>query len=342
MSPRRTWRPLLAAAVAAALSLIGGGATPATAAAPQPVYAPPGGVADPGVVQHDGNFFVFATGSRAPAYRGDTASGPWVDLGAVLRTLPGWAASGAVWAPDAVRTPAGWVLYYSAPAKDLDGQRCIGVARSTAIGGPYDPVGDTPLVCPGGAHGADDAVPGRPVSAAGVIDPAPFQDAEGRRFLLYKTQQTPSSIRMLRVDDAGTGWWGNPSGELVRSDGIIENPQLRQRGSTFVLFASRYGYDNCSYATVYLTSTDRWDFHGKAQNPLLTTAGTGICGPGGADVVPALVDDEQRIFLHGWVCGGTAPCRQRPDGSLPADARRALYAAVFRWDGATPRVGAFL
>ena len=31
----------------------------------------------------------------------------------------------------------------------------------------------------------------------------------------------------------------------------------------------------------------------------------------------ALVDDEQRLFLHGWVCGGTTPCRQRADGSLP-------------------------
>ncbi|MGW1061834.1 glycoside hydrolase family 43 protein [Micromonospora rubida] len=335
-------RPLLAAVAAVALAAVGAVAAPASAATPQPVYAPAGGIADPGVVRHNDNFFVFATGGRAPAYRGGTASGPWTSLGTVLGSVPGWAESGAVWAPDAVHTPAGWVLYYSAPAKGKNGQRCIGVATSDTVGGTYQPVGDAPLICPGGTHGADDAAPGRPVAAAGVIDPAPFEDTEGRRFVLYKTQQTPSSIRMLRVNDNGTRWIGNPSAELVRSAGIIENPVLRQRGSTFVLFASRYGYNNCSYATVYLTSTDRWNFHGQAEHPLLTTGNTGICGPGGADLVPALVEDEQRIFLHGWICSGTTPCQQRADGSLPAGARRALYAAILRWDGATPRVGAFL
>ncbi|MET8374039.1 glycoside hydrolase family 43 protein [Micromonospora profundi] len=342
MRLRTIWRPVLAAAVTA-LAVVGSAPAPAAAATPRPVYAPPGkNVADPGVVQHNGDFFVFTTGDRALVYRGDTASGPWTALGSALGSVPDWAENGSVWAPDAVQTSAGWVLYYSLPAKGKNGQRCIGAATSPDIGGPYTPVGAAPLICPGGAHNADDAVPGRPVAAAGVIDPSPFVDADGRRFVLYKTQQTPSSIRMLRVDDSGTRWVGNASGELIRSSGIIENPVLRQRGATFVLFASRYGYNNCSYATVYLTSSDRWDFQGKTERPLLATAGTGICGPGGADLVPALVEDEQRIFLHGWVCEGTAPCRQQAGGSLPADARRALYAAIFRWDGATPRVGAFL
>ncbi|WFE66118.1 glycoside hydrolase family 43 protein [Micromonospora sp. WMMD714] len=340
MHPRRTWRPALVA-VAVALAA-GTAAAPAAAATPQPVYAPSGGIADPGVVRHNDTFVVFATGTRAPAHRGETASGPWTALDTTLGSVPDWAENGAVWAPDAVRTATGWVLYYSLPAKGKNGQRCIGAATSDTVDGPYAPVGAAPLICPGGAHGADDVVAGRPVAAAGVIDPSPFEDADGKRFVLYKTQQTPSSIRMLRLDDTGTRWVGNASGELVRNSGIIENPVLRQRGSTYVLFASRYGYDNCSYATVYLTSTDRWNFQGKTEHSLLTTAGTGICGPGGADLVPALVDDEQRLFLHGWVCAGTTPCRQRADGSLPADARRALYAAIFRWDGATPRVGALL
>lgn len=341
MRPRGTRRPLLAAVLAAVVA-VGVAAAPAAAATPQPVYAPAGGIADPGLVRQGDAFVVFATGGRGPAYRADTASGPWTDLGAVLGSVPDWAESGAVWAPDAVHTATGWVLYYSAPAKGKDGQRCIGAATADIATGSYTPVGATPLICPGGTHDADDAVPGRPVAAAGVIDPSPFEDADGHRFVLYKTQQTPSSIRMLRVDDTGTRGVGTVSRELVRSDGIIENPVLRQRGSTFVLFASRYGYQNCSYATVYLSSTDRWDFHGRTERPLLTTGGTGICGPGGADLVPALVADEQRIFLHGWICAGTAPCRQQADGSLPSTARRALYAAIFRWDGATPRVGAFL
>ncbi|MBO0868174.1 MAG: family 43 glycosylhydrolase [Micromonosporaceae bacterium] len=313
---------------------------PAAAVAPAPVYAPLGGVADPGVVRTGGDFYVFATGSDAPVYRGDQAAGPWSPAGPALTGAGAWATSNAVWAPDAVQTSAGWVLYYSAPALGMNGQRCIGVATASSVAGPYTP-NSSPLICPGGENGAVDTVPGRPVVAAGVIDPSPFQDSDGHRFVLYKTQQTPSSLRMLRLNDAGTDWIGNPSGELIRNSGIIENPAMVQQGSTFVLFASRFGFDNCSYATVYHTSTDKWNFAGTVEHSLLTSASTGLCGPGGADVTPSL-DGGWRIFLHAWVCSGTTPCVQRADGSLPAGSRRVLYAAVLNWSGATPSVGAFL
>ncbi|MGH3657397.1 MAG: family 43 glycosylhydrolase, partial [Micromonosporaceae bacterium] len=264
---------------------------------------------------------------------------PWSQLGPALSSVGRWAASGAVWAPDAVHTAAGWVLYYSAPAKNFGGQRCIGVAVANSVSGPYTPYGDSPLICPGGRHGADDTVPGRPGAGAGVIDPSPFQDSDGNRFVLYKTQQTPSTLRMLRVNGDGTRWVGNTSGELVQRSGIIENPVLVQHGSSYVLFASRYGYNNCSYATVWLRSSNKWSFSGATEHTLLSTSSTGICGPGGADVVPSL-DGGWRIFLHGWVCGtGTRPCQGEPTG----EHRRVLYAAILHWgSGATPSVGAFL
>lgn len=115
-----------------------------------------------------------------------------------------------------------------------------------------------------------------------------------------------------------------------------------QRGSQYVLFASRYGYDNCSYATVWLRSTDRWNFAGATEHSLMTSGGTGLCGPGGADVTPSL-DGGWRIFLHGWVCGtGTSPCTDSQIANGVAH-RRALYAAILNWasDG-TPSVGMFL
>jgi len=241
---------------------------PAQAAAPGPVYAPDNSVADPGVLRSGGDFYAFTTGPKGRVSRGDTASGPWQSVGAALdlSTPPAWMDTSAdVWAPDAWQTSAGYVLYYSAVAKSFGGQRCIGVATSSGIGGPYTPIGDTPLVCPGGRDGGEDAVPGRPIAAAGVIDPSPFQDSEGRRFLLYKTQQVPSSLRMVRLTDAGLHWAGSDSRELLQRDGIIENPTMVQRGSQYVLFASRYGYDNCSYATVWLRSTDRWNFAGATE-----------------------------------------------------------------------------
>lgn len=299
----------------------------AAAPAPQPVYA--ASAADPGLVQDGGDFLAFTTGALAPVARGDIAAGPWTGVGKALRSVGSWAENTSVWAPDAVRTSAGWVLYYSAPARGLGGQRCIGVALAGTVRGPYTPQA-APLVCQGGAHGAPDTVPGRPVTGAGVIDPSPFQADDGKRYLLYKTQQTPSSIRMLPL--TGDGWHttGEASRELVRNSGIIENPVMVQRDGQFILFASRYGYDNCSYATVWLRSTSRWNFAGAAENSLMTTAGTGICGPGGADLVPAL-DGGTRIFLHGWVCGsGTVPCRPA-DAPFTGEHRRVLYAAILTW-----------
>ena len=117
-----------------------------------------------------------------------------------LDPRPDWMASSDIWAPDVRRTGAGLVMYFAAVAKDFGGQRCIGVALNTTDdpAGPFQPTA-TPLVCPGGRHGGEDRVPGRPIADAGVIDPSLFTDSEGRRYLLYKTQQTPSTLRMVRL-----------------------------------------------------------------------------------------------------------------------------------------------
>ncbi len=337
---RRHLRPAITVALTCALIMAL--PHPAQAAAPRPVYAPADGVADPGLVRTGNDFYAFATGTRAPRHRGEISTGPWRDRGPAMQRVGAWADSGGVWAPDAVHTDAGWVLYYSAPAKGKNGQRCIGAAVSATVDGDYVP-SDEALICPGGVHGADDPVAGRPVRDAGVIDPSPFQASDGNRYVLYKTQQTPSSLRMFRVNANGTGGIGNESGELTRNSGIIENPVMVQRGDRFVLFASRFGYNNCSYATVWMRSSTRWGFANAAEHTLMTTSSTGICGPGGADIVPAL-ESGHRIFLHGWVCGtGVTPCRPG-DAPFPSPHRRVLYAAILNWgaDGATPTLGAFL
>lgn len=337
----------LVAAIAAAVAGVGGPAFAATA--PVPVYTPDGSngepteAADPGVALVNGDFVAYTTGSLAPIAKGDIASGPWVYQSRGLTRVGTWATSNSVWAPDAWQTPAGWVMYYSVPAQGMSGQRCIGTATSSSALGPFTP-SDTPLVCPNADLGADDLVPNRPVAGAGVIDPSPFQADDGKRYLLYKTQQTPSSLRMVQLDSNGLHAVAG-SKQLVQNSGIIENPVMVQKGSYFVLFASRYGYDNCSYATVYWKSTSRWTFSDNADTSLMTTSGTGICGPGGADIVPAL-DGGTRIFLHGWICTystGTSNCKSSTDvANLPS--RRAMYVGVLGWgsDGATPTVSEFL
>jgi arabinan endo-1,5-alpha-L-arabinosidase len=328
----------LVAAVGFAVAL--SPAASASTARPVPVY---GHAADPGVVQTEDELAVFTTGSLAPVSRSKYAGGPWTSPTAALSQLGAWSPGGAVWAPDAWRTSAGWVLYYSAPAEGMNGQRCIGVATAGSVTGQFTPT-DTPLVCPNRALGADDPVGGRPVANAGVIDPSPFLAADGRLYLLYRTQKTPSTLRIVQLGPRGLHA-ASASRELRQSKGIIENPVMVQRGRSFVLFASRYGYDNCGYATVWFRSRWRLSFAGKTEHTLMNTANTGICGPGGADVA-WVRDIGPRIFLHGWRCEyrtGTRNCASTTDLKHHRHFR-SMYAAVLRWgpDGATPRVVRFL
>ena len=148
---------------------------------------------------------------------------------------------------------------------------------------------------------------------------------------------------MLPVSEDGLHGRGGISRELLRHADSLENPVMVQRGGYFVLFASANWYDQCAYTTIWRRSTDPWSFADKEEHVLLNKASTGICGPGGADVV-STGSGPSRVILHGWVCSAdNTPCQ---DDGLVTDQkkRRVLYASALTWgdDGATPAVPAFL
>lgn len=341
-------KPLRLRAAAALASCLGI-TLPVWAAPPQPVYAPNGGFADPSVVSENGQFHGMATGSYVPSALGDIASGPWTAQGPALTSMPEWATGGGMWAPDLERISATqWVLYFAAPVAGLGaGQRCIGAATASTPLGPFRPVDGGPLVCPGLADTptADDTVPNRPLANAGVIDPSGFKDSDGTRFLLYKTQQLPSSLRIVRLNAAGTHVFsGATSRQLSRSDRIVENPVLVKRAGAYVLFASRGPYNKCSYETVWMRagSLAANAFDNATEHTLLTPASTGgVCGPGGGDIAAAL-DGGQRLFFHGWMCGGS-PCPSSYDAQTDTGGRRSMYVGVLGWDANNnPLVSKFL
>ncbi|SET73323.1 glycoside hydrolase family 43 protein [Stigmatella erecta] len=343
MTPRR--RALGAsAAFAACLSI-----SFSAGAAPRPVYAPSGGFADPSVVNHNSQFYGMATGSLVPSAQGNIASGPWGAEGPALTSKPSWATGGGMWAPDLERISANeWVLYFAAPVNGLDAnQRCIGAATASSPLGPFTPVVGGPLVCPGAADvpSPDDTVPGRPIATAGVIDPSGFKDSDGARFLLYKTQQLPSSLRIVRLNAAGTHVAVDAtSRQLLRSDRIVENPVLVKRAGDYILFASRGPYNKCTYETIWMRANGVGTnaFNSVTQHTLLTDSNTGgVCGPGGADIAAA-IDEGQRIFFHGWLCGGS-PCPINFDAQTDDGGRRGLYLGVLGWDSNNnPVVNKFL
>jgi arabinan endo-1,5-alpha-L-arabinosidase len=336
---RRTVATIAAVVVAAT---VGSTASSAQAAppAPRPVITP-GEAADPGVIRVGNDYYAFLTGGRAKMAKANSPQGPWVSLGNAMPRWAGWATgTGAVWAPDVVQTSAGWVLYYAAIAKGFAGQRCVGTAVADNPAGPYEP-SDTPLICP--ILGGEDPVADRPDLTAGVIDPAPFQDSDGQRYLLYKTQKSPGTLRMFPLSSDGLHGRGEISHELARHADSLEAPEMVKRGDYYLLFASANWYDQCRYATVWRRSTDMWSFADKTENVLTDKASTGICGPGGAEILDS-GNGPSRIFLQGWVCTADyQPCQF--DGQVTdPNKTRVIYAGVLTWgeDGATPQVPAFL
>lgn len=296
---------------------------------------------DPAVTTTRDGLVAYSTGELVPHAWAPSPRGTWQHGAGVLIRLPDWAAPGRIWAVDVARIRGRWLLYYSVRVNGLgkDG-RCIAVARGRSARGPFRPLGDRPLVCPRGADTprALDPVLPRPrgLPQAGVIDPSVHVDARGRVHLLYKTDQVPSSIRIVRL----TRWGTRPvrrSVEVMRFDGVIENPVLTRRPEGWVMLLSKGDWTKCTYRTMWTRSTDLFDWSDAVSGPLVNRRRTGLCGAGGADLVRMPGGD--RIFLHAWTCHGTdQPCRgrsrwtQRPR----AQAIRSMYAARLAWRNGRP------
>ena len=178
-----------------------------------------------------------------------------------------------------------------------------------------------------------------------MIDPSWFRDADGSSYLLYKTDRVPSTIRVVALTrDGQSVRSGANSLELLRSPGVLENPVLTRRAQGYVLLASEGDWTRCGYRTRWLRSTSLIDWSVAETGMLLDTGTTGLCGPGGADLVEGL-GGRTLVFLHGWTCRGTAlPCAGsgKWDQKPRARGRRAMYAATLGWVGGVPRVTGWL
>ena len=330
-------------------------ASESTAAAPGPLASMPlrikpvfhtRGFADPTVVPYAHGYVAVSTGWKAPRAVAKTPRGPWRQVRPALTDLPRWVRSPVIWAADLSHVRHRWVLYYAAVAHGTH-RRCIGVATAKHAIDQFRPVGRTPLVCP---------------RRGGVIDPSAFAGRKDRRYLLYKTQGNPATIRLVRLSRDGRHRF-HPhhhakhhahhrhhhrhhhrvarSHVLLRSQTTIENPELVRHGRHLVLFASEGYYGGCGYHTTWRRSRHLLDWRRARPHAMLHREGTRICGPGGADVVSG-PRHRQVVYFHGWSCGGR-PCPGYflMDRGRRPSAHRVLYAAHLRWHHGMPRVRAF-
>lgn len=306
-------------------------------------------VADPSVAKTADGYVMVSTGDDVPrAFSTDGVTWTWGPP--ALDWLPYWVSDGgsSVWAAEIARIGGQWVLYYSAQAGDISRGRCIGVATSPTADGEFTPVSETPLVCNNvvNQYAEDDvttdAASGTPGNTTfGVIDPSVFTDVSGNHWLLFKTQGSPSSIRILPLTADGLHLVpGTDSVQLVSAQGTIENPVVRHVGAYYYLFDSVGNYGTCGYKTVWRRATSLLGLSAAQQHPLLTQANTGLCGPGGADVIP-VPSSGMRMYFAAWTCGGTPkPCAAM--GSAAVSPGRALYAGNLAFSTKGPRITSYV
>jgi hypothetical protein len=307
------------------------------------------GAADPTVARYAGGWVAVSTGPSAPRATAPQPGGPWQNIPSALLTRPTWALSQRFWASDLVEVDGVWLLYFTAEVAGLglDG-RCIGVATAADPTQPFVP-DERPLVCPkqAAAPAAYDRIKrrGRDLPDSGVIDPDYFKDRDGRQYLLYRTQSTPSSIRIVKLPRSGRPVGKARSTELVRRSGVIENPTMLRRGRQYVLLASEGEFGECSYKTTFRRSTRLTDWSRAKRQVLVDTKKSGLCGPGGADVSEG-PNGEPLLFLHAWTCpalGGNCPGGHNYDRDPLYDARRAMFGGVLRFTSRqSPRIAAYL
>jgi beta-xylosidase len=221
-----------------------------------------------------------------------------------LPKLAAWS-SGDTWAPEVMRTSAGFVLYYTAHAPDIkrpdgNGSQCITLAVSATPEGPFVDSSTKPLVCQ--------------ADLGGSIDATPFVDADGTRYLIWKNDGNccglPTRFSIQALSDDGLRLTGKPSDMGVVNDepwegGLIEAPTLILHDDTYFLFYSANGYDTELYAVGYATSKKVLGPYVDApENPILASAWdrpvtSRARGPGHQSIVEA-TGGQLWLAYHAW------------------------------------------
>jgi arabinan endo-1,5-alpha-L-arabinosidase len=252
------------------------------------------------------SYYAFSTGDRFPVMRSSDLV-RWTPAGTAMASRPKWTnqvnANWNPWAPSVMQAGGRFVMFYVAINTALTPDvNCIGVATSSAPGGPYSDRGM--LTGPAGPDRS-----GRPIGCgddAGYsnIDPQPFVDATGSAYLLLSTGH-----RCAAPAPQGTCGWdrqlsliplaadllratgprkvilpGGQSWEAAFGDHVVEAPWLRRRGTTYELFYSGGSYQG-AYGVGYATASSVAGPYQKSPfNPILRGTAQ-VVGPGGGSLV---------------------------------------------------------
>ncbi len=224
------------------------------------------------------DYLAFATGDRFPILRSSDLV-HWRPAGTAFAARPDWVVPTGdwhPWAPSASQVGAGYVMYYVGLSRY--GVNCVGVATSSAPGGPYTDLG--PLAdAAGRAVGCGDA------TGSGNIDPSPFVDADGRAYLYVstgrrrRTWEPRISVIPLTADRLHAA--GSRRALLSGHGAVVEGPAVFRHRGTYYLLYSHGGYRG-PYGMAYATASSPTGPFRRGGTILSQTRR--VFSPGGGDI----------------------------------------------------------
>jgi beta-xylosidase len=276
--------------------------------------------ADPAVLWAQGHYYAYSTMSRygatlwhVPLARAHELTGKWTVLGDAMPRLPDWVdtsstGDGDVWAPDVSEQDDRYLLYFTARSAAHKIQ-CIGAASARSPRGPFAGSGSQPLVCQPQGVNVD------------AIDPSPFTDTDGTRYLLYSSGLGRTAIWLQQLSANGLRLVGQPRKliEADRSDEahVVEAPTLVHHGDHYVLFYSGSPFNSGNYFINYSTARSLTGTFVKQKGQFLnkTSLNDAYQNPGGEDVVTAHRRDV--LVFHAYTTA----------------TQRSLFAVPLSWNG---------
>lgn len=253
---------------------------------------------DPHVIRVGDTYYAYGTpglgaGTNIQMIRSDDLVN-WERLGDALPALPKWAKLnvGLTWAPGVIQIEDKFVMYYVARDKEVDRQ-CIGLATSDDAAGPFRDPSDEPFICQG--------------DLGGSIDAYPYQDDDGRLYLLWKNDGNCCGLDVWlwiqELSPDGMTLLGQPV-QLVKMDQawerpLIENPAMVEHNDRYYLFYSGNWWGSHKYAVGYAVCET---VTGPCEKPLSEPwfdYESPVMGPGGQAF---FTDTEGNLWMayHAW------------------------------------------
>jgi len=256
----------------------------------------PGDYPDPSVIRVGSDYWATATSSEwAPHFpllhSRDLVN--WDVRGYVFAEAPGWARAN-FWAPEIAQDRGRYFIYYTA-RQTSSNRLAVAVASADKPDGPYTD------------HGALVA------QEAGSIDPVPFTDEAGVRWLVWKedgnSRKQPTPLWIQRLGAGGTALVGERR-EILRNDAkwegaVVEGAFVLRQGGYYYLFYSGGACcgRTCDYALGVARAKSMLGPWEKAPgNPILAGNAAWRC-PGHGSIV---TDTDGRYWLlyHAYAAKG--------------------------------------